>query len=214
MIRFPLASDPSLFVATELTTPFAISPDGQTVVFTGTRGGAKPRLWVRSLDSPDARELEDTEGAMQPAVSPDGKWVAFLVENFNEIRKVRLSGGASTRLGTIDHFSASLTWASDDEILLEVLGAKAGIHRLSAGGGAPQELIPLDAAAGETDAAAAVRAAARADGPLREHDGRRPHDTRDVLARRRPTGTPRDRGRAGAGHGRRPAASTRARTAT
>ena len=106
--------------------PFAISPDGQTVVFTGTRGGAKSRLWVRSLDSPDARELEDTEGAMQPAVSPDGKWVAFLVDDSNEIRKVRLSGGASTRLGTIAHFSASLTWASDDEILLEVLGPKRG----------------------------------------------------------------------------------------
>jgi hypothetical protein len=93
VIRFPLASDPSLFVATDLTTPFAISPDGQTVVFTGTTGGGKSRLWVRSLDSPDARELEDTEDASQPAVSPDGKWVAFLVENFNEIRKRRLSGG-------------------------------------------------------------------------------------------------------------------------
>ncbi len=151
VIRFPLATDPSLFVNTELTTPFAISPDGQTVVFTGTRGGAKSRLWVRSLDSPDARELEDSEDAMQPAVSPDGKWVAFLVENLNEIRKVRLSGGASTRLATIEHFSASLTWATDDEILLEVLGAKTGIHRLSAGGGAPEELIPLDAANGETD---------------------------------------------------------------
>jgi len=149
VIRLPLSSDSSLFVATELTTPFAISPDGQTVVFTGTRDGAKPRLWVRSLDSPDARELEDTEDAMQPAVSPDGKWVAFLVQG-NEIRKVRLSGGAATRLGTIAHFSASLTWASDDLILLEVLRSKVGIHRLSAGGGAPQELVPLDAAVDET----------------------------------------------------------------
>ena len=149
VVRFPLSSDPSLFIATELTTPFAVSPDGQTVVFTGTRGGTKPRLWVRSLDSPDARELEDTDDAMQPAVSPDGQWVAFLVHD-NEIRKVRLSGGASTRLGTNPGSSAALSWASNDEILLEVLDAPAGIHRLSAGGGAPQELVPLDAAASET----------------------------------------------------------------
>ena len=148
-IRFPLAADPSLFIATDLTTPFAISPDGQTVVFTGTRGGAKPHLWVRSLDSPDARELEDTESASQPALSPDGKWVAFLF-HFKEVRKLRLGGGAATRLWTLPAFSASLTWASDDEILIEVLGAKTGIHRLSAGGGAAQELVPLDAAAGET----------------------------------------------------------------
>ncbi len=117
-------------------------------MFTGTRGGAKPHLWVRSLDSPDARELEDTEGATQPAISPDGKWVAFLF-HFEEVRKVRLSGGASIRLWTLPAFSASLTWASDDEILLE-LGAKTGIHRLSAGGGTAQELVPLDRAAGET----------------------------------------------------------------
>ncbi len=149
VVRFPLAADPSLFIATDLTTPFAISPDGQTVVFTGTRGGARPHLWVRSLDGPDAREIEDTVGATQPAISPDGKWVAFL-SHFKEVRKARLSGGASTRLWTLPAFSASLTWASDDDILLELLGAKTGIHRLSAGGGVAQELVPLDAAAGET----------------------------------------------------------------
>ena len=149
VIRFPLATDPSLFVETGFTTPFAISPDGQTVVFTGTKGGSERHLWVRSLDSPDARELENTEGATQPAISPDGQWIAFMV-HLNEIWKVRLSGGAATKLGTVATFSAALAWSSDDEILLEVLHVKTGIHRLGASGGAPRELVPLDATVGET----------------------------------------------------------------
>jgi Tol biopolymer transport system component len=153
--RFPLVTDPSLSVFTELTEPFAVSPDGQTVVFTATKQGSARHLWVRSLDSLEARELTDTEDSTQPAISPDGQWVVFVV-GFNEIKKVRLSGGPATHLAKIDGYTAWLTWASNDEILFEVLGVKpgtrAGIHRLGAAGGEPEELIPLDSAAGEVEA--------------------------------------------------------------
>jgi eukaryotic-like serine/threonine-protein kinase len=155
LARFPLATDPSLSVLTELTTPFAVSPDGQTVVFTATKEGSARHLWVRSLGSLEARELADTEDATEPAISPDGQWVVFVV-GFNEIKKVRLSGGPATHLAKIGTYTAWLTWASNDEILFEVLGAKpgtkAGIHRLSAAGGQPEEVLPLDSAAGETGA--------------------------------------------------------------
>jgi Tol biopolymer transport system component len=155
LARFPLVTDPSLSVFTDLTEPFAISPDGQTVVFTATKEGSARHLWVRSLDSLEARELTDTEDSTQPAISPDGQWVAFVV-GFNEIKKVRLTGGPATHLAKIGGYTAWLTWASNDEILFEVLGAKpgtkAGIHRLSAAGSEPEELIPLDSSAGETEA--------------------------------------------------------------
>jgi eukaryotic-like serine/threonine-protein kinase len=153
LARFPLVTDPSLSVFTELTEPFAVSPDGQTVVFTATKEGSARHLWVRSLDSLKARELTDTEDSTQPAISPDGRWVVFVV-GFNEIKKVRLTGGPATHLAKIGGYTAWLTWASNDEILFEVLGTKpgtkAGIHRLSAAGDEPEELIPLDSAAGET----------------------------------------------------------------
>jgi eukaryotic-like serine/threonine-protein kinase len=155
LARFPLVTDPSLSVFTDLTTPLAVSPDGQTVVFTATKEGKARHLWVRSLGSLDARELTDTEDSTQPAISPDGQWVAFVV-GFNEIKKVRLSGGPATHLAKIGGYTAWLTWASNDEIFFEVLdakpGTKAGIHRLSAAGGEPEELIPLDSATGETGA--------------------------------------------------------------
>jgi Tol biopolymer transport system component len=124
-------------------------------VFTATKEGSARHLWVRSLDNLKARELADTEDATQPAISPDGQWVVFVV-GFNDIKKVRLSGGPATHLATIGGYTAWLTWASNDEILFEVLGVKpgtkAGIHRLSAAGGEPEELIPLDSAVGEVGA--------------------------------------------------------------
>ena len=51
---------------------FQLSPDGTYVALVeGTR------LWVRPLDSFEARALEGTEGASYPFWSPDGSWIGF-----------------------------------------------------------------------------------------------------------------------------------------
>ncbi|HUF48221.1 MAG TPA: protein kinase, partial [Vicinamibacterales bacterium] len=146
-VRFPLVSDPSLRVDTAMTQPFAVSPDGRTIVFSGDDGrGAY--LWVRTLDAVAARRLEGTEGGMQPAISPDGEWVAFVVANY-QIRKVRLSGGIVSDIASIDNVTAALTWLSNDEIAFEMIGTLDGIHRVNVNGGAPAMLIPLDKDGGE-----------------------------------------------------------------
>jgi serine/threonine-protein kinase len=76
-------------------TAFAWTPDGQALVFVGRRGGVQ-QLYVRRLDAPEARMLVGTEGAQAPAVSPDGKWVAFWARR--AIRKVPIGGGPATEL--------------------------------------------------------------------------------------------------------------------
>ena len=71
-------------------TALAWTPDGQAIVFVGRRAGVR-RLYVRRLDGAEARPLAGTEGAQVPAVSADGRWVAFWAGG--AIRKVPLGGG-------------------------------------------------------------------------------------------------------------------------
>ncbi len=71
-------------------TALTWTTDGQALVFVGRRGGVQT-LYVRRLDDGDARPLEGTAGAQMPAVSPDGKWVAFWADG--AIRKVPVDGG-------------------------------------------------------------------------------------------------------------------------
>jgi eukaryotic-like serine/threonine-protein kinase len=145
-VQFQLVGGPNVRIQGNWTQPFAVSDDGRTVVFSADSGSTS-RLWMRTLDDARPRMLEDTERGMQPSISPDGQWVAFVVGN-HVVRKVRLTGGTATTLATIEGVTAALDWLSDDEIVLERFGS--GIQRVSANGGVPKEWIPYDTANGET----------------------------------------------------------------
>ena len=145
-VLFQLVGGANFRIQGDFTQPFAVSDDGRTIVFIADTGGTRS-LWTRALDEPIPRMLEGTEGGMQPSVSPDGQWVAFVVGN-QVVRKVGLAGGTATTLGTIDGVTAAIDWVSDDEIVFERFGS--GIHRISAQGGVPTKWIPLDTATGES----------------------------------------------------------------
>ena len=54
----------------------AISPDGRKLAFVATTSDGRDFLYLRPLDSLDARRLEGTDGASYPFWSPDGKIIA------------------------------------------------------------------------------------------------------------------------------------------
>ena len=146
VVKFNISNSPSFKIRGDYTHAFAVSRDGTTIVFTADTGDGD-HLWVRTLDDVSPRKLEAAESGGQPTISPDGRWVAFVVSN-HVIRKVRLSGGEATTVLTLDGVTASLDWISNDEIVFEVLGS--GIRRIDANGGTPRLLTALDSAAGET----------------------------------------------------------------
>ncbi len=103
----------------EIVTPpaddplsLAISPDGRSVVFQA--GQDPPRLWLRPLDSLEARPLAGTEGAQYPFWSPDSQSVAFSARGV--LKRIDLVSGLVRTL--VSHPAAGGTWSVDGTILI------------------------------------------------------------------------------------------------
>jgi serine/threonine-protein kinase len=147
VIRFALTDDPTVRIQSSYTRSFAVSPDGRTIVFTGSDSLGE-RLWIRTIDNPRARPIPGTETGANAAFSPNGEWIAFVAE-LRELKKVRVTGGDIVSVTSFDARTAALAWGANDEIFFEQIGPPAGIQRVPASGGRPELVIPFDSAAGE-----------------------------------------------------------------
>jgi serine/threonine-protein kinase len=123
---------------------FAVSDDGSTLVYVGVRDGVA-RLYVRPIDSFEARELPQTEGAFGPFFSPNGLWIAFFVGN--ELRKVRVDGGAPLPVALAPN-STGGDWAEDGTIVFAT-GEGDLLERVSEEGGAVRTVASASSDWGE-----------------------------------------------------------------
>ena len=114
----------------------AVSPDGSRIAFLATRSG-RSHLWVRTLGSVAAREIDGTEGASGPFWSPDSRWIGFYAAG--AIRKVDAAGGAPMRLCPADSYNGG-TWGTGNVILFS---SSRVIRRVSASGGEPKAVTML-----------------------------------------------------------------------
>jgi eukaryotic-like serine/threonine-protein kinase len=76
-----------------LLSRLTISPDGRYVTF-GVLGD--PRLWLRAVDSLEAKPIEGTERAEFPFWSPDSRWIVF--SDTKKLKKVGLTGAPPVTL--------------------------------------------------------------------------------------------------------------------
>jgi eukaryotic-like serine/threonine-protein kinase len=124
--------------------PFmAVSPDEQRVAFTARSADGVVRIWVRDLDSLDARPLGGTEGAHTLFFSPDSRWVGFAAGA--AIKKVAIQGGSVVTLCEMPSAAAAGTgsWSRDGAILIG--GITTGtIRQVSDAGGSPSPVTELD----------------------------------------------------------------------
>ena len=122
--------------------PGVLSPDGQSVVYSGTaRSGNGRAYYLQRLDQLTPREIQGTEGAWRsPAISPDGKWLAFILGR-RRLVKLPLEGGSPVTLATVSDYGG-LDWSSAGEIILGpgVDEGLRGLLRINEAGG---PLVPL-----------------------------------------------------------------------
>jgi Tol biopolymer transport system component len=121
-----------------------VSPDGRSLVFAAESASGESHLWLRRLDSRDARRLEGTAGAHEPFWSPDARFIGFFTEA--QLWKLEAATGAVEALAATTDTRGG-AWRPDGTI---VFGG-ARLNRVSASGGAVSTALDVDGAAGENN---------------------------------------------------------------
>jgi eukaryotic-like serine/threonine-protein kinase len=129
-------------------TASAISPDGRQIVFRVATAAEAPALWLRPLDSFAGRRMAGTDGADVPFWSPDGRSVGFL--SAGKLKRVDASGGTPVALCDASDADAMTTGGSWNRDGVIIFGAPEGVYRVSASGGVPALVAPVNSPAGET----------------------------------------------------------------
>ena len=107
---------------TQLVTPhtldpmhFAVSPDGAQFVFAAPEANAGvPRLYLRAMNTTEARPLPGTDGARYPFWSPDSRSIGFFADR--KLFRVDISGGRPQVLAHAAN-AYGAAWGKDGTIL-------------------------------------------------------------------------------------------------
>jgi len=125
----------------------AISPDGRKLAFVATTSDGRDFLYLRPLDSLDARRLEGTDGASYPFWSPDGRSIAFFAQG--KLAKIDASGGSPNILCAAPNPRGG-SWGSRGTIVFSI-NTGGEIHRVGENGGRSEGLPHLAAKPQETN---------------------------------------------------------------
>jgi eukaryotic-like serine/threonine-protein kinase len=117
----------------------ALSPDGTHLAYVATQGGTQ-QIYLRAMDSLDARPIPGTEGAINPFFSPDGQWLGFFAAG--KLQKISLSGGAALTLGNVTQ-PRGASWSSQGVIGF-VPSLDSVVQQVSDAGGVPQPLTHFE----------------------------------------------------------------------
>ena len=108
---------------------FELSPNGRMLAIASSENGRRG-LWLRPLDSLEARLLPGTEGAESPFWSPDSAHVGFFADG--RLMRVPIAGGASSVIAQIGAGFAGASWSDSGTIVFSSVGT---LHRLDSTGG-------------------------------------------------------------------------------
>ena len=140
-VRFEIAAPAN----TTFVNNGVISPDGRLVAF-AARDTARglTRIWVRSLDSIEARPLAGTETrniALALFWSPDSRFIAYAADG--KLRKADVSGGPSQTLADLEGTAyRGGAWSRDGIVIFGLQGK--GLRQVSADGGTASVLTNVD----------------------------------------------------------------------
>jgi Tol biopolymer transport system component len=113
----------------------ALSPDGTRLAYVA-RQSRSQELYLRAMDSLEARLIPGTEGVSSPFFSPDGQWLGFFADG--KLKKVSVSGGAALTLSA-SAYPGGATWG-DQGMIVFAPAMVSPLLQVPDAGGAPQPL--------------------------------------------------------------------------
>ena len=134
---------------TYFSSTMAVSPDGRWIVFPARSEDGVTRLWLRSLETVEARALPDTEtNALSPPASWswDSRYVIFASRN--KLRKIDIQGGPAQTLADVPGYMNGAAW-NRDGVIVFALFRGSPLLRVAASGGVAAAVTALDP--GETN---------------------------------------------------------------
>jgi serine/threonine protein kinase/Tol biopolymer transport system component len=126
--------------------PFDLSLDGRAIVFVAANADRESALYLRTLDSLEARKMPGTEGATLPFFSPDGRSVGFFADK--KLQRIDLSGGPPRELAPVSDPRGG-TWGSAGFIVFAAEGG-GPLSSISESGGQAGAVTQLDTGRKET----------------------------------------------------------------
>ena len=117
----------------------ALSPDGSQLAYVAVQGGTQ-QIYLRAMDSLEARAIPGTEGGVNPFFSPGGQWLGFF--SGQKLKKIPLSGGSAQTLNdSVQLHGAS--WSSKEIIVFKRQGVPI-LQQVPAAGGTVQPLPHIE----------------------------------------------------------------------
>ncbi len=121
--------------------PPVLSPDGTSLAFAATSSDGKVALWVRPMDTLEARQLPGTDNAEFPFWSPDGRAIGFFAEG--KLKAVDLESG-STQVVADAPFGRGGAWGADGVIVFSPATQVPLLRASATGGGAAVAVTKVD----------------------------------------------------------------------
>jgi Tol biopolymer transport system component len=146
--RAPIPRSPVRFVVlpparasfNPIDGPVTLSLDGRNLVFAAAGADGRPMLWLRPLDTVDARELPGTDDAFDPFFSADGRSLGFF--EGGQLQRLELAGGPPRVVAAaIDGRGG--TWNRNGTIVFAA-SWRGPLSSVPAAGGSPQVATALD----------------------------------------------------------------------
>ena len=141
-----VVSPPKNGTFSESSASMALSPDGHSVAFLASSGQGVRALWIRSLDSLEARQLPGTTEAAQPFWSADSRFLAFISDG--GLKRVDATGGLPQTV-TDRAAQQSGSWSRDDVIIFRSR-SEGNLYQVLAAGGTATPVTTLDRSRAET----------------------------------------------------------------